>query len=450
MTPDSFQLLVIDDEAHIRTGLAKGLASDSVTVEMACDGSEAIEKFRARQHEVVVTDLRLKGLVTGLDVLQEIHETHPETSVIVITAYGSIETAVDAMRMGAYDFITKPIDLKLIRHQISKALEHRQLIVENRQLRERLADTGEDLDIIGSSAVTQELLRQLRQIADTDATVLIHGESGTGKELAARAIHRFSPRVSRPFVTVHLGALPETLLESELFGYEKGAFTGAHRQKIGQIEAAQGGTLFLDEITETSPKSQVDLLRVLEQREFRRLGGTEVIPADIRVIAASNADIDALVRDGTFREDLFYRLNVVPVHVPTLRERRQDIPILIAHFAEQLSARYQRPAKQFADRAIQTLCQHNWPGNIRQLRNVVERLVVTVGDDIIHDEDLPSDVRNEARNAGRTLQAAVEEVEKLTIADALRDCDNHRERTAKMLNVSLRTLQYKIKRYGLS
>lgn len=450
MTSDSFQLLIVDDEAHIRTGLAKGLASETVSVETASDGSEAIEKFRSQQHEVVITDLRLKGLVTGLDVLQEIHDTHPETSVIVITAYGTIETAVDAMRMGAYDFITKPIDLKLIRHQIRKALEHRQLMVENRRLHERLADTGEDLDIVGSSAVTQELLRQLRQIADTDATVLIHGESGTGKELAARAIHRFSPRGSRPFVTVHLGALPETLLESELFGYEKGAFTGAHRQRIGQIESAQGGTLFLDEITETSPKSQVDLLRVLEQREFRRLGGTEVIPADIRIIAASNADMDALVRDGTFREDLFYRLNVVPVHIPALRERSQDIPILIAHFTGQLCDRYQRPTKRFADRAIQTLCQHNWPGNIRQLRNVIERLVVTVGDEIIHDDDLPSDVRNEAQNAGRSLQAAVEETEKLTIANALRDCDNHRERTAKMLNVSLRTLQYKIKRYGLS
>ena len=450
MIPDSFHLLIVDDEAHIRTGLAKGLASDQVIVETACDGSEAIEKFRSREHEVVITDLRLKGLVTGLDVLQEIHDTRPETSVIVITAYGSIETAVDAMRMGAYDFITKPVDLKLLRHQISKALEHRQLIVENRQLRERLADVGEDLDIVGSSAVTQELLRQLRQIAETDATVLIHGESGTGKELAARAIHRFSPRATRPFVTVHLGALPETLLESELFGYEKGAFTGAHRQKIGQIEAAQGGTLFLDEITETSPKSQVDLLRVLEQHEFRRLGGNDIIPADIRIIAASNADIDALVREGKFREDLFYRLNVVPVHVPALRERRQDIPILIAHFTDHFCERYQRSTKRFADRAIQTLCQHNWPGNIRQLRNVVERLVVTVSDEIIHDEDLPGDVRDDAQSAGRTLQAAVEETERLTIAEALRDCDNHRERTAKMLNVSLRTLQYKIKRYGLS
>ena len=449
MNDDALRILVVDDEAHIRTGLAKGLSAGGTTVEIAKDGVEALEKFRRGNHHLVITDVRLPGKLDGLDILRQVHDARPETVVIVITAFGTIETAVEAMRAGAYDFVTKPVDLKLIRHQVRKAAEHRRLLLENQQLRDRLGAAGEDLEIIGHCRATQQLLRQIRQVGETDATVLIRGESGTGKELAARAIHRFSSRRDQPFVTVHLGALPETLLESELFGYEKGAFTGAHRRKTGHIEAAQGGTLFLDEITETSPKSQIDLLRVLEQQEFHRLGGEEVVAADVRVVSATNRDIQELVRQGEFREDLYYRLNVVPIQIPPLRQRRDDIPLLVDHFVQQFCRRHGRDPKRFTNKAIQVLVGHAWPGNVRQLRNLIERLVVTVDGEVIHEEELPDEFRTESRRASRTLQAAVEEAERSAVMAALAECDNHRERTAKLLGISLRTLHYKIRRYGL-
>ena len=449
MKDDDLRILVVDDEANTRTGLAKGLSGEGIAVDTAEDGLEGLEKFRRDGYQVVITGLRLPGECDGLAVLREIHDTRPETFVIVITAYATIKTAVEAMRCGAYDYVTKPVDLKLIRHQIRKAAEHRRLVLENRQLRDRLGVADEDLEIVGNSRATQELLRQIRQVGGTDATVLIHGESGTGKELTARAVHRFSSRAEGPFVTVHLGALPETLLESELFGYEKGAFTGAHRRKIGYIEAAAGGTLFLDEITETSPKSQVDLLRVLEQQEFRRLGGETMIPGDVRVVSATNRDIEEMVRQGQFREDLYYRLNVVPLEILPLRERRDDIPLLLDHFVEHFCRRHQRQRKRFANRAIRVLLGHTWPGNIRQLRNLIERLVVTVDGDVIHEEDLPSEIRHQSHQAGRTLQAATEEAEKSAILAALAECQNHRERTANLLDISIRTLHYKMRRYGL-
>jgi two-component system NtrC family response regulator len=446
---DGLQILVVDDEAHIRSGLAKGLAGNGNVIDTAKDGMEALEKFRRAGHHIVITDVRLPGRLNGLDVLREVQDARPETLVIVITAFGTIETAVQAMRSGAYDFVTKPLDLNLIRHQVRKADEHRRLVLENRRLHDRLAGAGEDLEIIGNCPRTQELLRQIRQVAETDATVLIHGESGTGKELIARAIHRFSERCDHPLVVVHLGALPETLLESELFGYEKGAFTGAQRRKIGHIELARGGTLFLDEITETSPKSQVDLLRVLEEQKFRRLGGIELIPADIRVVSATNRDIEELVQKERFREDLYYRLNVIPLRIPPLRERREDVPLLMDHFVALFCQRHRRERKRFSNKAIRVLVGHSWPGNVRQLRNLIERLVVTVDGDVIHEDDLPAEVHTESHRAGNTLQAAVEEAEKVAIAAALAECDNHRERTAKVLDVSVRTLHYKMRRYGL-
>jgi two-component system NtrC family response regulator len=353
------------------------------------------------------------------------------------------------MRLGAYDFVTKPVDLELLRHQVGKASEHHRLVLENQRLRDFLTEVGEDLEIIGNCSATRELLRQIQQVGATDATVLIHGESGTGKELTARAVHRFSSRADGPFVTVNLGALPETLLESELFGYEKGAFTGALRQKTGRFEKAAGGTLFLDEITETSAKSQVDLLRVLEEQEFQRLGGEETLTADVRVISATNRDIKQLVEDGEFREDLYYRLNVVPLHIPPLRQRRDDIPVLAEHFLSHFCQRHKRHPKRLADEVVQILVSHSWPGNIRQLRNVMERLVVTVVDDVIHAEDVPADMRSRVNQSVGTLAAAVEDAEKQAIQSALTVCDNHREKTAKLLEVSIRTLHYKMNRYGL-
>ncbi|MCA9065629.1 MAG: sigma-54-dependent Fis family transcriptional regulator, partial [Planctomycetaceae bacterium] len=306
--------------------------------------------------------------------------------------------------------------------------------------------------IIGNCAAMQDVFHQVRQVAATEATVMIHGESGTGKELIARALHDLSDRSSGPFVAVNLGAMPETLLESELFGHEKGSFSGASRQKPGCFEQAERGTLFLDEVTEMSPRSQVDLLRVLETRQFRRVGGEELLKTDVRVLSATNKSVQDLIDDGTFREDLFYRLNVIPIQVPSLRQRREDIPLLVEHFLRHFCERHHRNLKQVAPEAMQALVETHWPGNVRQLRNVMERLVVTLTGDVIHQKDLPSELtRREASRATEfgTLNEAVEKCERETISAALELCDFHRERTAKRLGVSIRTLHYKMSRYGL-
>ncbi len=443
------KLLIVDDEPNIRTGLCQGLKSEVELVESAASGEEGFQKFQHGGHDIVITDVRLPGDLDGLGLLKQIRDRRPETCVIVITAFASVEMAVEAMRQGAFDFVTKPVDLNVIRLQVRKALEHCRLTAENRALRERLADAGEVPEIIGNCRATDELLRQIRQVALSDATVLLSGESGTGKELAARAIHNLSARSSGPFVSVNLGALPDTLLESELFGYEKGAFTGAQRQKYGRFEAAGGGTIFLDEITETSPRSQVDLLRVLEQREIQRLGGEQVIPIDVRVVSATNQDIANVVAGGKFREDLYYRLNVVPIRVPALRQRRDDIPILVNHFVEQFCQRHRRPFKHLTRDAMRLLVGYHWPGNVRQLRNCVERIVVTVEGEIVHDEELPREIREATVVHSSTLTHAVEQAERRAIRGALAACDCHRERTAKMLDISVRSLHYKMNRYGL-
>jgi two-component system NtrC family response regulator len=298
----------------------------------------------------------------------------------------------------------------------------------------------------------QEVFHHIRQVATTDATVMIQGESGTGKELIARAVHDLSNRSEGPFVAVNLGALPESLLESELFGHEKGSFSGAVRQKPGCFEQAHGGTLFLDEVTEMSPRSQVDLLRVLESRTFMRVGGEQLQTADVRILSATNKQVQDLIEEGTFREDLFYRLNVVPIHVPSLRQRRDDIPLLVEHFLRHFCERHHRAARLVAPEAMQTLVSAHWPGNVRQLRNVMERLVVTLNSDVIHAGDLPVELvpRTASRTAVvRTLAEAVEECERESISTALEACEFHRERTAKRLGISIRTLHYKMGRYGL-
>lgn len=449
MENDRLRILIIDDEPNIRTGLSKGLKSEAAIIDLAADGAEGLAKFDQVGHEIVITDLRLLGELDGLEVVQGIHERRPETQIIVISAHGSVATAVEAMRRGAFDFVTKPVDLNVIRHHVQRASERHRLLAENRRLRDRLAETGETPELIGNCAATRDVLRQIRQVAQTDATVLILGESGTGKELTSRSIHELSVRRDKPFITVNLGALPETLLESELFGYEKGAFTDARRQKLGCFEAANGGTLFLDEIAETSPKSQIDLLRVLEQREVRRLGGDVLIPVDVRVISATNKDIEQLVANRTFREDLYYRLNVVPVQLPPLRERLDDIPLLAEHFLEQFCERHRREPKRISADAMKILVSHRWPGNIRQLRNLIERLVVTVEGPTIHAANIPVENRPTSDQPVTTLAEAVEAAERQAIQAALAQSDYHRERTAKLLDINVRTLHYKMNRYGL-
>ncbi|MCO8123608.1 sigma-54 dependent transcriptional regulator [Stieleria sp. TO1_6] len=449
---DQTRILVVDDEPHIRSGLAKGLAGSADAVDTAGNVNEALDRLDADQYQVVIADVRLPGDRDGLELVSLIQERSPETTTLVITAHGTVETAVEAMRRGAFDFITKPVDLNLIRQQVDRALDHGRLRRENKTLRNRLADAGAISEIIGNCTIMQELFAQLRQVADTDATVFIQGESGTGKELIARALHDLSSRAGGAFVAVNLGALPETLLESELFGHEKGAFTGAARQKPGCFEQARGGTLFLDEVTEIPPKSQVDLLRVLETGRFTRIGGEELLSSDARLVSATNRDPLALIEEGTFRDDLYYRLNIIPLTIPPLRKRRDDIPLLVEHFVAHFCSRHKRPIKQFTDAAMNVMVAANWPGNVRQLRNVIERLVVTQVDSQIDVANLPPELSVPANNSTtvvRTLAEATEAAEKEAIETALAASDFHRENTAKLLGVSVRTLHYKMSRYGL-
>ncbi len=447
---DPFRILIVDDEPNIRSGLSRGLAERGTQIVAVGEGEEAVEQLQRENFHLLIADLRLPGDISGLDLVSLAKQEHPQTTVIVITAHGNVESAVEAMRRGALDFLSKPVDLNVIRLFVQKAKDRHHLLVENRKLRERLAEAGEISGMVAASQEMQALFQLIRQIAATDATVLIHGESGTGKELIARAMHDLSPRSANRFVPVNLGALPETLLESELFGYEKGAFSGAARQKPGCFELASGGTLFLDEVTEMSPKSQVDLLRVLETREVMRLGGEKVLLTDARIVAATNQEIGGLVREGKFREDLFYRLNVVPIDVPPLRQRREDIPLLIEHFLSMFGGRYERPAKTLSSEAQELLQNYNWPGNIRQLRNLMERLSVTARGEEISTDMIPQEMHvRRTPKSSKSLADVVEQAEMSAIQAALSECDNHRERTAKLLDISVRTLHYKMNRYGL-
>ncbi len=447
-----FRALIVDDEPNIRSGLAKGLATEADQIDTAANAEEGWEKFTLSDHPLVIVDVRLCCNSTGIELMKRMIDRRPQTAVIVITAHGTVETAVEAMRAGAFDFILKPVDLNLVRQQVRKARAHYDLQQENIALRHRLADSGELSNIIAGGAAMEDVFRQIRQVASTEATVMIHGESGTGKELVARALHDLSMRSNGPFVAVNLGALPETLLESELFGHEKGAFSGATRQKPGCFEQAVGGTLFLDEVTEMSPKSQVDLLRVLETGEYARVGGEERLKSDARIISATNRSIADLVEEGTFREDLSYRLNIIPIEIPPLRSRREDIPMLVEHFLEYFCNRHKRPVKRTSPEAMQLLVSAAWPGNVRQLRNVIERLVITSAGDVIQENELPNDLRKVVRTNLKmtsTLTEAMEECEKSTIQMALEACNLHRENTAKALGISVRTLHYKMGRYGL-
>ncbi len=350
----NFRILIVDDEPNIRSGLAKGLMNEATAIAIAEDADQALKLFQQSDYQLLIVDVRLNCGVNGIELMRQMLLSRPQTAAIVITAHGTVETAVEAMRAGAFDFIAKPLDLNLVRQQVRKAKEHCLLQKENRQLRGQLANAGEISNIIGNCTAMQEVFHQIRQVAATDATVMIHGESGTGKELIARALHNLSDRSSGPFLAVNLGAMPETLLESELFGHEKGSFSGAMRQKPGCFEQADGGTLFLDEVTEMSTKSQIDLLRVLETRQLTRVGGEQSFQTNVRVLSATNKSVQSLIDDGSFREDLYYRLNVVPIQVPSLRDRREDIPLLVEHFLRHFCERHNRHSREVAPEAMQS------------------------------------------------------------------------------------------------
>lgn len=445
------RILIVDDEVNIRNALVTLLEKKGYQAQGVGTAEEALEQLEASNIDLVITDLRMPG-VGGMEFLRRLKTKWPSTEVVVITAYGSIETAVEAMRCGAYDYLTKPIDRERFPIVVEKALERHILALENQQLRDRLETRTRFERMVGESESMQRVYSLVEMVAGSDVTVLLTGESGTGKELVARAIHHKSSRSGGPFVTLNCGALPENLFESELFGYEKGAFTGALATKAGRFELAHGGTLLLDEIGELSLKSQVDFLRVLETKEFRRLGGTKVVKVDARIIAATNRNLAEAVAQGDFREDLFYRLNVVPIKLPPLRERGDDIPLLVETFLPEFCAQHQRAMKEISREAMRLLRLYAWPGNIRQLRNLLERLVVTVREDVIQPHHLPEEIQASQENVRTmvvTLGSSLEEIEKEAIRRTLSEVTNHREKAAKLLGISPRSLQYKIKEYGI-
>ncbi|MBI2525057.1 MAG: sigma-54-dependent Fis family transcriptional regulator [Candidatus Rokubacteria bacterium] len=445
------RVLVVDDERNIREALARLLEKAGHEVGAAASGEEALAALQDGGVELVITDLRMVG-TGGLEVLKAAKQHFPEAEVVLLTAYGSVESAVEAMKLGAYDYLVKPVDPERLLHLVAKALEHRALKQEVRELRERVAIKTAFGLIVGRSVQMRKAHETVRQVAPTLATVLIMGESGTGKELVARAIHSRSPRRGGPFVTLNCGALPETLVESELFGYERGAFTGAAGTRAGRVEQANGGTLFLDEVGEMSPKTQVDLLRALQEREVRRLGGDRPKTVDVRFIAATNKDLAEAVKTGAFREDLYYRLAVVPITLPPLRDRSEDIPLLATVFLREFCTQYGCSEKSFSATALQMLRGYAWPGNVRELRNVVERLVVTVGARLIRPIHLPSTVMTGSapeRSITIPLGLPLHAVEEQVIRKTLQDVTSHRERAAKTLGISARALHYKLRRYQI-
>jgi DNA-binding NtrC family response regulator len=444
-------ILVVEDELNIRTALVTMLEKRGYMAMSAGTAEEALRLLDETTMDLVITDLKMPG-IGGMELLRRVKAAWQATEVVVMTAYGSIETAVEAMRLGAYDYITKPIDRDRFPVLVEKALERHFLTSENRELRDRLETRDRFEHMIGDSALMHQIYNLVEMVAASDVTVLVAGESGTGKELMARAIHQKSPRASGPFISVNCGALPETLLESELFGYEKGAYTGAMGTKVGRFELADGGTLFLDEIGELSLKSQVDFLRVLETKEFRRLGGTKVIKVDARIIAATNRNLEEAVKQGIFREDLYYRLNVIPLRMPPLRDRTEDIPLMVQSFLREFALKHGREPQDVSRQAMQLLRLYAWPGNIRQLRNVLERLMITVRERVVEPAHLPDEIqasKEHIRTVLVTLGTTLEEIEREVIRRTLAEITNHREKAAKILGISLRTLQYKIKEYGI-
>jgi two-component system response regulator AtoC len=439
------RILIVDDETNVRESLGAFLRDRDFLVDLAADGDEALRRAAENSYHLVILDIRLPGK-DGLAVLRELKERQADLPVLMITAYGDVGTAVAAMKLGAYDFVVKPFDPEGILIVVRNVVAHHHLVRENLALRRKLEEREKFDELIGRSVAMHGVFDLVEAVSDTSVTVLILGESGTGKELVARAIHRRSPRAGGPFVVVNCGGLPETLIESELFGHERGAFTGAVARHKGRFEQAQGGTLLLDEIGEIGQKTQVDLLRVIDSRRFTRVGGTEELTADVRIVAATNRDLPAEVKAGRFREDLYYRLNVVTVNVPPLRERREDIPLLAAHFLEHYAKQMSRPSRSFSPEASALMLAHEWPGNVRELANAIERTVAVGRTEVIQATDLPIEPPPPQQpGTGRSLQ----DVERRHIEAILAETEWNITHAATTLGIDRVTLYNKIKRYGL-
>ncbi len=444
-----WNILVVDDEDVMRESLAAWLREDGYSVDTAASGRQALEKARSKNYAVCFVDLKMPGGMDGLETMREIRKLSPEAAIVIITAYATVDTAVAAMKQGAQEYVVKPCNPREISLMVARMLKVKRLERENAILREKLARRYRYQDLVTKNPRMLEIIGLSRQIADLPSTVLIRGESGTGKGLLARAIHNASRRAPRPFISVSCAALAETLLESELFGHERGSFTGAVETVKGKFEIADGGTVFLDEIGDVSAKLQTDLLRVIEDKRFYRVGGSEEIVVDARIVAATNADLTQAARDGRFREDLYYRLNVIEIAIPPLRERRDDIPLLARHFIHHRSHELGKEVSGISEDGLKALLEHDWPGNIRELENAIERALVTCGQAQLCERDFAFLKKDDRKAwpvpAGMTL----EEMERHAIAAVLERHQGNIKETAGALGIDRSTLYEKIKRYGI-
>lgn len=450
------KVLVIDDDAVARDLLADALKKDGHDVEAFSNGAEALSRGRQTRVDLVLTDIRM-GTVDGLTVLREFKRFSPDTSIVLLTAFGSLEGAIEGIKQGAFDYLAKPFRKEEIKLVVQRALDHCRLVRENARFREELKGKDEWSPLVGSSPAMLDVYKLVARVSESKSTVLLQGESGTGKELIARAIHANSPRRDKPFVPVNCGALPDTLLESEMFGHEKGAFTGAVGMKAGLFEAANGGTLFLDEIGELGQALQVKLLRVMQDHEVRRVGGTASVKVDVRIIAATNRDLEQFVKEGKFRDDLYYRLNVVRITLPSLKERREDIPMLAHHFLQKYAGGATSGVRGFLPETMARLKDYRWPGNVRELENAVERAVSLSHGPLVTPDDLPEGIRNAATQEVKEAAASdvdevcltLEEVEKRHLVRVLKETKGNKVKAAKILGIDRRTLYRMAERFGL-
>ena len=443
-----YRVLIVDDEKSQRDMLAGSLEKEGYSVATAESGFEAIKLCENEYFEVALIDLKMLGM-DGIELLQELKEMNPEIQAIMITAYGSVETAVEAMKLGAYHYVNKPINLDELKLNIKKALENYHLLAENKYLKEELEEKYKDVQIIGESKAIKEVLSTVSRVAKSKSTVLIRGESGTGKELVARATHTLSDRMEKRFIPVSCAALPETLFESELFGHEKGAFTGAVRRKEGRFELADGGTLFLDEIGDIPLETQVKILRAMEFQEFERLGGKETLKVDVRIISATNQDLEKKINEGTFREDLYYRLNVISIFIPPLRERKEDLMLLVDHFIKKANQKCGKSIKGITTEVKDIILDYDWPGNVRELENMIERGVVLSRTDVIDKNDLPYLGLIKSKETIPSPNLTLKDMEKDHILNTLEMTDWNLGKTAEILGIHRNTLRLKMKEYGI-
>ncbi len=438
------KLLIVDDELSVRDSLGKWFREEGYEIGTAESANDALTRIAEQKWDIALLDIKMRG-TDGIELQGKLHEIDPQLITIIMTGYASVDTAVQAMKNGAYDYLTKPLDPDEVAHKVKKALAERDTQKENERLKE-MTEVAHSPDLIGQSAAMNKVFAAIETVGPTDATVLVTGESGTGKELVCRAIHAASTRRYHPLVVIHCGALTETLLESELFGHEKGAFTGAQYRKKGKFEIAEGGTVFLDEIGDISLKTQTDLLRVIQEREIVRVGGNQNIHVDFRCVAATNKDLEVLIEEGRFRPDLFYRLNVFRIELPSLRERREDIPLLVDHFIRKFSREMNKKITRVAPAAMRTLQDYDWPGNVRELENAVERAMVVAQEPELRDQDFILKSRATSVPEGRSL----DEIEKAHILRVLEELGGNQTRAAEVLAIDRVTLHNKLKKYGWS